>query len=210
MTNEQQDKAVIYFDNIFSGIDTKQLPTPEKETDNLITANLSYEFQLENSFVAKICEKTNIGLNTLFNGVFSIVVSSYSNTNDAIFVSINPDLNQPIPLYCKFDKYTSIAFYLEDLQNQILSTIENYIISFDELSKKYSITSDLIFAYQSDFNENFPKHKIAFAFNYDNGKCTITANYRSDLYNQESIKNILHSYETTLIDFGNCHFIKEN
>jgi amino acid adenylation domain-containing protein len=235
--NGNYKKSALYFDSVFSGVEAESLPIFDKKEKTLSKGFLKYKLSITPEIANGFCENVGVTLNTLFTGVFGIVASRYSNSNEALFATIYNGRNdsrlentvcmlvKTLPVYCKFDIKTTIPVYMTALQEQLINSMANDIVPFADISAKYGITSDLLFAYQAqlsddhqlgdtiargeDLSLDLPKEPLLIQVRLYDGEYYLTAEYRSDLYNEDTIKNILDSYDTAINSALNCRCVAD-
>ncbi len=242
--NEEQEikdgrykKAALYYDGIFEGLETESLPIADKKESTPSKGMTSRKISVSKTSVLEYCDKLRVTPNTLFTGLFGIVMARYSNSYDALFATIYNGRNdsrlenticmlvKTLPIYCKFDKKTTISAYMMSLQNQMMDSMANDIFPFSDIAAKYGINSDLIFAYQAELTDDYPlgdttaigedlsldmpKEPLLIQVRDYDGSYVLTAEYRSDLYNEDSIERILEAYEAAMYSMMKNKYVSE-
>ena len=189
------------------------------------------------SLVLSACEKLGVTPNILFTGVFGILMSRYSNSEESLFATIYNGRNdsrlentvcmlvKTLPVYCSCDPKVTIQAYMTELSEQILSSMANDIFPFSDICAKYGINSDLVFAYQAELGDDFPigdtvarGHDLSTDMSkmplliqvreYDH-KYVLTAEYRSDMYSEAFVRGMLESYEAAMDSLLKAKYISE-
>jgi amino acid adenylation domain-containing protein len=235
--NGNYKKSALYYDSVFSGVEAESLPIFDKKESTPTKGLAKYKLSVTTKTANAFCENTGITLNTLFTGVFGIVAARYSNANDALFATIYNGRNdsrlentvcmlvKTLPVYCHFDNKTTISVYMTALQEQLINSMANDIVPFADISAKYGITSDLLFAYQAELSDDqqlgdtiakgedlsldLPKEPLLIQVRLYDGAYYLTAEYRSDLYNADTIENILDSYNAAMESVLNCRCVSD-
>ena len=218
--------AVQYYDSVFSGLETESLPVPDNHDETPAKGLLNRELRITPEKVRELCEGASITPNTLFTGVFGIVAARFSNEREALFATIYNGRNdsrltntmcmlvKTLPVYTKFDASTRLTAYFSELQDQLMRSMANDIYPFSEISAKYGISSDLLFAYQAELTDDYPigdtlargedlsldrpKEPLLLQVRLRDGKYVLEAEYRADMYSEKMIAGILSAYDTAM------------
>ena len=237
MENGKYKKAGLYYDEVFSGIETESLPIADKREMTPIKGFVSRTMKLSKEKILQYCEKMQVTPNTLFTGLFGVVMARYSNTEDALFATIYNGRNdsrlenticmlvKTLPVYCRFDGKMPVSAYMMAVQEQMMNSMANDIFPFSDIAAKYGITSDLIFAYQAELSDDFPlgdtiakgedlsldmpKEPLVVQVREYDGKYVLTAEYRGDMYEADTIERILESYETAFDSMMRSRYVSE-
>lgn len=230
-------KAALYYDSIFAELETQSLPIFDKKGGKPSKGMLKRKLGISTKAAHNECENLGITPNTLFTGVFGIVAAGYAGTKDALFATIYNGRNdsrlentvcmlvKTLPVYCMFDDKTTVSSYMSALQEQLMCSMANDIFPFSDIAAKYGINSDLIFAYQAELTDDYPlgdtiargedlsldlpKEPLLIQVRLYDGEYNITAEYRSDLYDKETIENILDSYDAAMTSVLSCRCISD-
>ncbi|MCH5210846.1 MAG: amino acid adenylation domain-containing protein, partial [Oscillospiraceae bacterium] len=134
-------------------------------------------------------------------------------------------LVKTLPVYCSFNDDTTVSEYMKGLQEQLMNSMANDIFPFSDIAAKYGISADLLFAYQAEFSDGFkigdtiltkedllldlPKEPLLVQAWLKDGEYYLTAEYRVDLYDEETIDNILESYDSAMSSILNCRRVSD-
>ncbi|MCH5211359.1 MAG: amino acid adenylation domain-containing protein, partial [Oscillospiraceae bacterium] len=134
-------------------------------------------------------------------------------------------LVKTLPVYCSFNDDTTVSEYMKGLQEQLMNSMANDIFPFSDVAAKYGISADLLFAYQAEFSDDFkigdtiltkedllldlPKEPLLVQAWLKDGEYYLTAEYRVDLYDEETIDNILESYDSAMSSILNCRHVSD-
>ena len=235
--NGRYKKAALYYDEVFAGVETESLPIVDKKEVVPVKGFASRTMNLSKEKILQYCEKMQVTPNTLFTGLFGVVMARYSNTEDALFATIYNGRNdsrlenticmlvKTLPVYCRFDGKMPVNVYMMAVQEQMMNSMANDIFPFSDIAAKYGITSDLIFAYQAELTDDFPlgdtmvrgedlsldmpKEPLVIQVRDYNGKYVLTAEYRGDMYEADTIERILESYETAFDSMMRSRYVSE-
>ncbi|MCH5187399.1 MAG: amino acid adenylation domain-containing protein, partial [Oscillospiraceae bacterium] len=231
------EKAALYYDSVFSGVETESLPIFDKKGSKPAKGLLNRKLAISYKAVSDAYENLGVTPSTLFTGVFGVLAARYSGANDALFATIYNGRNdsrlentvcmlvKTLPVYCKFDDKTTVSAYMTALQEQLMNSMANDIFPFADIAAKYGVNSDLIFAYQAELSDDYPlgdtiakgedlsldlpKEPLLIQVRLYDGEYYLTAEYRSDLYDEETIENILDSYDAAMSSILNCRFVSD-
>lgn len=230
-------KAALYYDKVLAGIETESLPIADKREAIPVKGLASRTMKLSREKILRYCERMQVTPNTLFTGLFGVVMARYANTEDALFATIYNGRNdsrlenticmlvKTLPVYCRFDGKMPVSAYLMEVQNQMMDSMANDIFPFYEIAAKYGIASDLIFAYQAELTDDYtladtvakgedlsldmPKEPLVVQVREYNGKYVLTAEYRGDMYEADTIERILESYEAAMDSMLRSRYVSE-
>lgn len=237
MKEGKYKKAEKYYDSIFEGIETESLPLPDLAGKLPKKGYLERPMNIGEEKILSCCEKLGVTPNILFTGLFGILLTRYSNSEDSLFSTIYNGRNdsrlentvcmlvKTLPVYCKFDKDTTIQAYMTALSEQLLSSMANDIFPFSDICAKYGFSSDLVFAYQAELSDDYPigdtvakGHDLSLDMakmplliqvrEYDH-TYVLTAEYRSDMYSQAFIDGILDAYEAAMGSMLKTKYVSE-
>lgn len=231
------EKAAQYYDGLLSGVETESLPVFDKKEGVPLKGLKSRKLTVKRETALEACESLGVTPNTLFTGVFGILAARYAGAEDALFATIYNGRNdsrlentvcmlvKTLPVYCIFDDKTTVSAYMSGLQEQLMDSMANDIFPFSDIVAKYGINSDLIFAYQAELSDDYPlgdtiakgedlsldlpKEPLLIQVRLYGGEYYLTAEYRADLYEEETIENILDSYDVAMHSLFNCRFVSD-
>ena len=237
MKEGKYKKAEKYYDSIFEGIETESLPLPDLAGKLPEKGYLKRPMNIGEEKILSCCEKLGVTPNILFTGLFGILLTRYSNSEDSLFSTIYNGRNdsrlentvcmlvKTLPVYCKFDKDTTIQTYMTALSEQLLSSMANDIFPFSDICAKYGFSSDLVFAYQAELSNDYPigdtvakghdlsldmaKMPLLIQVREYEHTYVLTAEYRSDMYSEDFIDGILDAYEAAMGSMLKTKYVSE-
>lgn len=166
-------EAKKFYDNIFSGLETKSEITADYKEDSTVENKPGAEFtvfvsdKLSNANVEEFAHKTGVTANTVFLGAYEYTVSKFTGQPETVICTVNHGRHdsrmqntvgmmvRTIPLYANINEESTISNFLTDTQNKLQNSIKNDIYPFVKLSTEYDISSDIMLAYQSDAFNSF-------------------------------------------------------
>lgn len=237
IANGKYKKAAQYYDSVFAGVETESLPLADKKEGVPAKGMASRTMQLSREKVLESCAKMQVTPNALFTGLFGVLMARYAGTQDALFATIYNGRNdsrlhsticmlvKTLPVYCSFDRRTSVGAYMMAVQEQLMNTMANDIFPFSDIAARYNINSDLIFAYQAELTDDYPladttakgedlsldlpKEPLVIQVREYDGRYVLTAEYRADLYEADTIDRILEAYETAFASMMRSRYVSE-
>ena len=172
----------------------------------------------------------NIGIKTsaLFTGAYGFVLSRFAGTEDALYATIYTGRKEEIandigmfvktfPVTERYDGKESIAEHLKNLNDQIVKSREADLFSFAVCCTRLHLTVPTIFAYQGELEaerdflggktvprviqSDAPKEEIVAEVFRDAEGYKIRVSYRTDIFEEESIKIFAKSYGKAVAEF---------
>ncbi len=223
---ENYEEARKWYLDTFSGIEADSLPIPDRKGEEPSFGVRTMELALEASEVEALCRKCSVTENIYATAAFGLLMGLYAGMNEALFTTIYNGrdslrtrrtigmLVHTLPVYSRFEKDQEVRDYLHKAREQMLSSMNNDIYPFSELSAETGMTSALLFVYQGDtlnvggfagepveripLMDNATGEQLAIQMYRQEGTYNIRAEYRSDMYSEEFIGILLRSYETVL------------
>lgn len=230
-------KAEKYFDSIFDGLETESLPLPDNSGEKPEKGYTEKHIRISENKILSYCDKLGVTPNTLFTGLFGILMTKYSNSDDSLFATIYNGRNdsrlentvcmlvKTLPVYCSFENKTTIQAYMSKLSQQLVSSMANDIFPFSDICAKYGLNSDLVFAYQAELSDDYPigdtvangidlsldmpKMPLLIQVRDYNNEYVLTAEYRSDMYSKAFVDEILEAYEAAMSSMLKSKYISE-
>ncbi|MEG1363878.1 MAG: AMP-binding protein, partial [Clostridia bacterium] len=182
----------------------------------------------------------NITINNIFLGIFNLVMSKYTYNEDVVIgIALNGrNLKQELhtvgmyvkscPYRIKINLDEELNEYLNNVQNNLIDTIDNSVYPYDELVKDLNISRDLsrnpifdvMYVYQNsgipnfkfdnnnlnieEINSNTSKFDLTFEVIPNNDNVVINLEYDTNLYNEDTINKFADCYINVI------KFIKNN
>lgn len=236
-TPEAVEKAKRYYDSVFAGCDTDFLPIKDKSGGAPSVDVCCAECAASAESIKKYCGDNNITMNAFFNGVFGFVLAGYNNKDESVYTTVyngrsDSRLSRSVSMFVKTfpirynaDGGKKITEILSEIKAQIMDNMSNDLYSFAEISKEYGITAEILFVYQGDsldFNmvagekaEEYPlkldtaKAPITVNVHLRNNKIIFSCEYRSDMYERDSVTRMLGCLSTVSEEFVHKTYIRE-
>ena len=203
-----------------SNIIPDQIDAPPEKTGAHMTFSLK-DF-MPASTVAESCKKLKITENTLFLGAFAYALAKQGGQEQSLFCTVEngrhvPELRNTygmlvhtLPMCVNIDENQATADYLADVQGLLFDCLNHDIVSIVQLANEYEVNSDIIFVYQGEMlngvelgGEFIPYHihksgdamsKLSLDVLKRGDDYTLSFEYRTDLYLDETIENFANLY----------------
>lgn len=224
-----------YFAKELSGVDVKSSPVFDKEPDESVENKPCEAFKvllnddISSDTVESFAESIKITSNTLFLGAYEYAVSKFTDQTEALVCAVSHGRHdarlqntvgmmvRTMPVYVKIDEESKVSDYLQNLQNSFRETLKHDCYPFTQIAGDYNVTSDVLYAYQSDaFNsfsldghtlemERIPVYSALANINImifkKHGGYELNFEYRKDLYNKATIRSFCSTYVKILGEF---------
>lgn len=226
------EKAKNYYLKNFDGIETDSVPVYDKDDGtpsyNHLKVRLDVDKKKINSFV------TNLGIKTssFFNGAFGYFMKVISGNEDSLFLSITNGRDKDniysygmfvhtFLVHSAFKDEDAIKDYLVSIDKQMKKNIENDLYSYADIVKDIGLKSEVLFAYQGDAFYNVDgvhaeeiktkdgKEKYSFEVFRDEKGYFVSMEYRSDLFNEETIRHEIKVFNYVINEFLTKKAIKD-
>ncbi|WP_044933015.1 condensation domain-containing protein, partial [Oribacterium sp. NK2B42] len=158
------EAAKDFYDSVFKGCEPCTLPVKENKTSGGHIASDSRTGATSAESIREYCSKQNISENAFFTVAFGLALKAYTSSEEAIFTTIYNGRNDPrlsdsvgmfvktFPVMLRSNEGDKITDVLSACSQYLIGAMSHDIFSFNEISNRYGIRSDVIFAYQGDSN----------------------------------------------------------
>lgn len=216
-----------YFENLVGGVEIDSSLVEDKKEAEVSYGHIRTKLKIKDSEVRILKKEKGIMTSTLFVAAFGYLLSKFNMENSALFLSISNGRGEEYknsvgyfvktyPVYTSFED-DSVEQYLAKVNTQIKSTRANLAYPYSDLVKDLGIDAQVLFGYQGDYfykgNLNgkevyveplvtkYGKEKLAIEVHRDNGEYIIWVEYRADIYNKETIEQLIRLYDVVLSEF---------
>ena len=228
LTSELQD-AKKYYNSVFGGLEVESVPFNDKKDGVPQAKKLHFDFEtFDADTIREFAHKLEIKTSTFFDSVFGFVLSKFSGAEESLFATVFNGRYEKLkrtcgmfvktmPLYCNIQKTDDIEQYLKKIDVQIDNSRKHNLYSYSDICSDLHISPQVLFSYQGDVlnkisfcgsetvaefeSSNDPKEIITFEIYRNNGKFYAELEYRTDLFNEESMQILLCSYEKAISEF---------
>ena len=219
-------EAKEWYLSTFGDLEIDSMPLPDRKEEKVEFASFDLKLTLEVDVMKKFCETVGITPNVLATAAFGKLLGTFGNAREALFATIYNGRNsvkvsrtmdmmvKTLPVYCKWDKDSTVADYVKNVKEQMLGAMNNDIYSFAELAAATGINSDILFAYQADYftvdslcgkpakalplERNATGSPLDFQVFIRDGVLVLHSEYMSNRFSVDFIKEMSRSYSSIL------------
>ena len=223
------DEAKKYYESVFGGLELESVPIFDKKEEQPAAKKNRFDFSLFNADdIRNFAHAHGIKSSTFFTGVFGFVLAKFAGSDESLFSTIYNGRNQKLtrscgmfvktlPVYCNSSKNDDIEQYLKDLDLQLDNNRKHDLYSYADICADLQIDPQALFAYQGDAWQsvsfggrqviidtvNSPDPKVAVTFEVFrlNGNFFSHIEYRSDLYEEETMQVFARCFEKAVCEF---------
>lgn len=214
----------------FGNLDIVSIPMPDLHGDITTFGHQQLTCEFLHSELLYACTRLGVTPNVLTTAAFGYLLGILNYANEALFATIYNGrksqktahtvgmMARTLAVHTHWDNNTTIREFLLESKNQLINSMSNDLYSFAELSAfNNHVNSHVLFTYQGDLfpvdsiggvattqiplMENATGEQLAVEIIRNNEELTIRAEYHSNLYSEQFISHILHSYHQILTDF---------
>ena len=212
-----------YYDDTFGGVDVESLPTQDKDDGQVAYSRFDQELKEWNDqALSGFLKNTGIRRSSFFLAASALALGLYSFSEEAAFAYVDngriPETKgaygmfvRTLPFYVNHINEGEVSAFVQGVDAQRKQTIANRRYSFMDLVRDTPFHPDILISYQGDYYyqteidghpvevELLPvgdgKEKITFEIFRRNGSFFVRAEYRSDLYEEDSIRHLIASID---------------
>ena len=220
-TSFSADKA--YFQNLFGAIDVDSSLTLDKQDPEPSYAKIHIDLkELKDKDVAAALAKHGVRRSSFFLGAFALTLGQATFLDEAFFLTVNNGREEKakrsygmyvktIPMYVNGLAEGKISAFLKGVDEQQRASIVHSAYSYSDLVSDCSVSSEMLFSYQGDYYYHLPllgedtdveviktkdgKEKLAIELFRRDGAFFADVEYRSDLYEEDTIRSLLRRLE---------------
>ena len=223
-------EAKDYYERLVGGVETDSTPVEDKADKEISYGNIRVPLKITNEEVKKLTKKIGIKTSSFFLGAFSYLLSKINMENEALFLTVhnarNDDVRRSVgsyvktyPLYITFQDDDKVKDYLLKTNKQVIDNVNHNVYPFSDMNKDLGVSADVIFAYQGDYfySGNYKgkllevtpllrkdgKEKLSIELHRLGNEFVIWVEYRSDLYNESTMKHLIKEFNIVLSEFLN-------
>ena len=217
----EQDKT--YFADNFGSIDLDSSPTQDKDDGAVAYKKIRIPLaKLSDKEVSDFIKGESVRRSSLFYGAFAMTLGQFSFADEACFLSVNNGRDadtkesygmfvRTFPIYAKGFGVGEVTTLLHEIDDSFKQTIGKKAYGYGDLVQDFSFSNDILFSYQGDYYyaaefagkkrqiEVLPvkdgKEKFAFELFRDGESYFVDAEFRSDLYEEDSVRHLMSCFE---------------
>ena len=225
LKSEEFKKAEAYYKEKYSGLDAESTIVEDIKEETISHNTIKRELSVSADEIRAFVKKQNIKTSAYFIGCFLFLLSKVNMDKEAIIATIHNGRNDALkntfgmfvrtfPLYLNLENIDDSKEMLEKVNEELINNVNNDLYSFSQVVTNLGVSPEILFAYQGDymFETNFlgkqreakqidekdGKGIMSIEIHRISGKFTIWFEYRSDLYLESSINQIIDLYDIIL------------
>ncbi|MCR4561907.1 MAG: amino acid adenylation domain-containing protein [Bacilli bacterium] len=227
LKSKAYEEAKDYYEKLVGDVETDSTPTEDKNDGVIAYDNVRVPLTITNRQIKELTKKIGVKTSTVFIGAFAYLLSKYNMDNAALFLTVNNGRTAEVkhsygsyvktyPFYLSYEN-DSVEEYLKKANAENIASVAHNLYPFGDLNKDLGIAPEVLFSYQGDYfykgtlnkrevyvtplPRKDGKEKLAVELHRDNDSFLIWMEYRSDLYNQETIAQLVKVYDRILHEF---------
>lgn len=229
---DEYDQAKSWHEETFVGLDLDSQPKPDASGEEPTFALYEKELGVDVDAWKRFCQRAGVTENVFSIAAFGQLLGAYSNSREALFATIyngRADMRsartidmmvKTLPIHCKWDASTRVVDYLSAVKEHVRLNMEHDVFSFAEVASIADVTSDVLFAYQGDYltlgevcghpfkrvelGGNATGSPLDFQLFAADGDLQMRTEYRSDLYSQAFIEDMVACYANIVREMMFC------
>lgn len=226
LQTEEYQNAKVYFEKTILDPEVDSSLIFDKSDGEPKNGVLKADLSITNEAVKKLTSKYGVKTSAFFLSAFGYLLSKINMDDKSLFLTVNngrtKELAHSMGMFVKtFPMYLenkeTVEEYLRFASNELAESTQNLVYPFSDLVKDLGVNGGVMFAYQGDFfykttfngkelivnqlERKDGKENLAIELHRLNGKFFVWVEYRSDLYNEETIKHLINMYDVVLNEF---------
>ena len=210
---------------------------PDLEEPEHSEASMVRTLDVEMAEVDAFCKENGIFKSNFFTTVYSFLLAKYNNEQESLFTTIYNGRTdkrflhsvgmtvKTLPVYAKFDNETKVLDYLKAGQDQMSGVRKHEAYAFSDALNDLGLQSNSMFAWHGMMfadeqlcgkpmktirlcNSTLEASLYLKAFIL-NGKYQVKAEYNSNEYSEEIIRQYLESYEAVVKGFLTQEYLRD-
>ena len=210
---------------------------PDLEEPEHSEASMVRTLDVEMAEVDAFCKEKGIFKSNFFTTVYSFLLAKYNNEQESLFTTIYNGRTdkrflhsvgmtvKTLPVYAKFDNETKVLDYLKAGQDQMSGVRKHEAYAFSDALNDLGLQSNSMFAWHGMMfadeqlcgkpmktirlcNSTLEASLYLKAFIL-NGKYQVKAEYNSNEYSEEMIRQYLESYEAVVKGFLTQEYLRD-
>ena len=225
LASKEFEKAEAYYKEKYSGLDVESTIVEDIKEETVSHNTIKRELEVSSDDIRAFVKKQGIKTSSYFIASFMFLLSKINMDKEVIIASIHNGRNESLkntfgmfvrtfPLYINLEGIEDSIEMLQKVNEELINNVNNDLYSFSQVVTNLGVSPEILFAYQGDymFKTNFlgeervakqidekdGKGIMSIEIHRVNGKYQIWFEYRSDLYLETSINQIIDLYDIIL------------
>lgn len=227
LLSKEFKKAEAYYKEKYSGLDVESTIVEDIKAEKVSHNTIKRDLLISADEVRAFVKKEGIKTSSFFVGSFMLLLSKINMDKEVILASIHNGRDEKLhntfgmfvrtfPVYINLENIKDTSSMLKAVNKEMISNVENDLYSFSNVVTNLGLNPEILFAYQGDymFKTNFlgeervakqidekdGKGIMSIEIHRINKKFQIWFEYRSDLYLEKSINQIIDLYDIALMN----------
>ena len=225
MSSDEFKEAEAYYKNKYSGLDVESTIVEDIKEENVSHQTIKRELKVSSDDIRAFVKKQSIKTSSYFIASFLFLLSKVNMDKEAIIATVHNGRDESLkntfgmfvrtfPLYINLENIVDSNEMLKVVNEELINNVKHDLYSFSQVVTNLGVSPEILFAYQGDymFETNFlgesriakqidekdGKGIMSIEVHRINGKYHIWFEYRSDLYLESSINQIIDLYDIIL------------
>ncbi len=225
LKSDEFRKAEEYFKEKYSFLDVESTIVEDIKEEKVSHNTIKRQLTVSNEDIHAFVKKQNIKTSSYFISSFMFLLSKINMEKEVLIATIHNGRNErtkntfgmfvrTFPLYINLENIKKTDEMLKKVNKELIANVEHDLYSFSKVVTNLGTNSDILFAYQGDymFETRFlGKKTVAKQIDAKDGKGTMSIEvhridgnfeiwfeYRSDLYLETTINQIIDLYDIVL------------
>lgn len=226
LLGKEYKTAKAYFEKAIVDPETDSSLIFDKSDGKAEYKTLKLGLKIKNDAVKKRTSALGIKTSAFFLGAFGYLLSKINMDEKALFLTVNNGRNdflkrsmgmfvKTYPMY--LEKKETVGEYLKSASEEVKESVSRLVYPFSDMVKDLGVSSSVMFAYQGDYfykttfngkevyidqlERKDGKENISIELHRDNGSFFTWVEYRSDLYEENTLRHLISVYDKILEEF---------
>ena len=218
-------KAEAYYKEKYSGLDVESTIVEDTKEETISHNTIKRELKVSSDDIRNFVKKEGIKTSSYFIGSFLFLLSKINMEKEVLIATIHNGRNEALkntfgmfvrtfPLYINLEGIKDSEEMLQKVNEELINNVNNDLYSFSQVVSNLGISPEILFAYQGDYmfksdflgkereakqiDEKDGKGIMSIEVHRINDKYSIWFEYRSDLYLESTINQIIDLYDIIL------------
>ena len=227
LAKKEYQSSKDYFEKLVGDVETDSTIVEDKLEEKVSYQNIRRKISISDKDVKSITKPLKIKTSSFFLAAFSYLLAKFNMDENALFLTVNNARSEGVkksfgsyvktfPFFAHFEG-GSIKDLLLQVNKESVESVKHLDYPFSMISKDFGLSASILFAYQGDYFykgvlngkeiEVTPllrkdgKEKLSIELHRLNDDYVIWLEYRSDLYNEETMEQLITLFEIILKEF---------
>ncbi len=225
LKSKEFKEAEKYYKDNYGGIDTESTIVEDYKKEEISHHTIKKELKVDASEVREFTHKQGIKTSSYFISCFMFLLSKVNMDKEVIIASIHNGRDETLentfgmfvrtfPLYLNLENIKTSKEMFNKVNDELINNVKHDLYSFSQVVTNLGVSPEILFAYQGDYmfkttfndkevvakqiEEKDGKGIMSIEIHRDRNKFYIWFEFRSDLYSDDSINQIIDLYDIIL------------